>query len=597
MAAIYINHGTVKEIREYLGKTEIIFSLNVEEEVYVEENYSNVTISLYARTGAGQYNLAHEGNISLGGINGTWRSFTYNKTVNTQNTLLTQQAYSNIAHNVNGAYALSIKGWVRPNNPILLDTVVELYDIPKGATITCNDVFVGDLLKIGIARFNSEHLVSIKCVCGLLEEIIVEGTKQEYLEYMIGKHFYDQFPNSDSIPAQIIASTYDGKGNLVDTFTKQILVKALYADCKPTFTAYIVDGNTVETGWLTGGNDVFILGYTNAYIEITPTARNGASIARVVTKCGSKNLPLDVLEGTIPKVDSSLVEITVYDSRGFSTYQKYQMKEVPYVNLTCNLVTTDIDPSGNAKLTVKGNAYFGSFGKETNNVYFLYRYRESGGEFTEWDYPSSVIKGDGTTYTVEISFTGLDYKKDYDFEVRAIDSLQTIDSAIVSRKATTVFDWSANDFNFNVPVTITQGDNSYNLLGLAKAMTTTYTFPTSTYEGSNYKAVNTTNAVLIGNMLRCYFMATRESATGDGNPANETVATFSIEHGGKIRTMYNIAFCSGATGAAATFQTTNATNEGGTLTFDIELAGTSAATTTMSGFFIVPVTLNLDSFV
>ena len=61
---------------------------------------------------------------------------------------------------------------------------------------------------------------------------------------------------------------------------------------------------------------------------------------------------------------------------------------------------------------------------------------------------------DGNTYSATSEIAGLDYKVAYVFQVYAKDALKTVYSAEKRVKASPVFDWSENDFRFNVPVSM-----------------------------------------------------------------------------------------------------------------------------------------------
>lgn len=227
----------------------------------------------------------------------------------------------------------------------------------------------------------------------------------------------------------------------------------------------------------------------------------------------------------------------------------------------------------------------------------------------------------------------------------------------ITVKATPVFDWGSADFKFNVPVKMpaslyggngaldmnnsditgcnsiyfadesgaadegiqfyrdgtntdsiwANGGNlyftpnypasktSYNIMGAIRAMTQGYELSTTVTKGANYSSASG-SAYLIGNTLRCYFSATRNAASGAGNIANETVATFKINHSGKIKGMYSIAFGSGGSGGVASFTTTEASNENNVLTFNVSLAATGSAITDTSTYFNVPVTINLNAY-
>lgn len=111
--------------------------------------------------------------------------------------------------------------------------------------------------------------------------------------------------------------------------------------------------------------------------------------------------------------------------------------------------------------------------------------------------------------------------------------------------------------------------------------------------GSNYSSVNG-SAYLIGNRLRLYFSSTRSSATS-GNITNETVCTYTIDHGGKIANAFNVGFTGAGTGGNAQY-ITDVTVASETITVSVTLGAVAQDTTSFNAYFSVPVILNLDAF-
>jgi hypothetical protein len=117
----------------------------------------------------------------------------------------------------------------------------------------------------------------------------------------------------------------------------------------------------------------------------------------------------------------------------------------------------DNTPSADGAMTVtaSGNYYNGSFGAVSNTLTVQYRYKVSGGSYGSWT--NMTATKSGNTYTATANLTGLDYKKTYVFQVKAVDKLATKTTAEKSVKSLPVFDWGENDFTFNVQ-TVTASD-------------------------------------------------------------------------------------------------------------------------------------------
>ena len=131
---------------------------------------------------------------------------------------------------------------------------------------------------------------------------------------------------------------------------------------------------------------------------------------------------------------------------------------------------------------------------------------------------------------------------------------------------------------------------------LQQILSKAYTLTSTGTVGSNYSSVST-GAVLIGNMLRCYFNATRSAASNSGNITNEIVCTFRIEHNGKILGVYNNTFVNSPTGPVSTFSIQNMSVEDTYCTFEVLLTATAnAIDKTVNSYFIIPVVIDIDEY-
>lgn len=132
------------------------------------------------------------------------------------------------------------------------------------------------------------------------------------------------------------------------------------------------------------------------------------------------------------------------------------------------------------------------------------------------------------------------------------------------------------------------------ITGMLKAMSNSYELDVTTTAGANYSIGNAT-AYLVGNNLRLYFSATRNSAA-TGNIGNEKVLTFTINSGGKIKGALNVGFSSASSGPSATFYTTTSM-DGNLLKVDITLAaiGTGNLTET-NAYFTLPATIDTTKY-
>lgn len=129
---------------------------------------------------------------------------------------------------------------------------------------------------------------------------------------------------------------------------------------------------------------------------------------------------------------------------------------------------------------------------------------------------------------------------------------------------------------------------------LANIMGTHYDMNATVTPGENYSSASG-NATLVGNMLRVRFSADRNSAAS-GNINNETVATFAVSHGGKIKGGYAVTFNNATSGHVASMNVANVSCTETTLTFNITLTATAGETSSTNAYFALPVIIDVTKY-
>ena len=123
---------------------------------------------------------------------------------------------------------------------------------------------------------------------------------------------------------------------------------------------------------------------------------------------------------------------------------------------------------------------------------------------------------------------------------------------------------------------------------------TYYDLPITVTPGDNYSSASG-EASLVGNMLRVKFSADRKSVA-NGNISNETVATFSIEHGGKITGGFAVSVGNGTSGHLANMVVSSVSCNESKLTFKVTLTATGGDTSSVNPFFAMPVLIDISKF-
>lgn len=252
-------------------------------------------------------------------------------------------------------------------------------------------------------------------------------------------------PNSNTLRVGFCLHTHIGGTDYYDT--KWGTMTIVNAD--PIIDPVVTDTNA-DTAALTDGA-ALIRYYSNAYFETGARAQKGATITSQRVTCGGVNL--EGASGTFVGVQSGDFVFTVTDSRENTTVLPVQIPFVDYVGLSCSIGNSKPDTDGDFTLTASGVCYNGDIASAgSNDLYVLYRFKVSGGEFSDW-MDMSIVKGDNS-YTATADFTGLDYQATYIFQCKAGDLVTTATTDEVAIKSVPVFDWSEADFNFNVPVSV-----------------------------------------------------------------------------------------------------------------------------------------------
>lgn len=332
-------------------------------------------------------------------------------------------------------------------------TTVQTGTASTPSEVNCAAAYIGGNATITINRLSSYFTHTLTYTFGSLSGTIATKTSETSLTWAIPTTFYAQIPNAKSGQGVITCTTYNDTLT-IGTTTCNFIVNCDEAQCKPALNGSAKDTNTTTVA-LTGNNQKFVKYFSNISVNTGATAKNSASIAAQVISCGGKSISSGT--DTISGVESGSVVWQATDSRGFTTQQTRAYDLVEYIKLTCALNASAATTSGVATLKISGNYFNSSFGAANNTLTVQYRYKVKDGSYTDWT--SATATATGNKYDITATVSGLDYLNSYTFQARAIDKLSTVESNEQTRKTTPIFDWSEDDFNFNVNTTV-KGDLS-----------------------------------------------------------------------------------------------------------------------------------------
>lgn len=423
----------------------------------VAGNYSDVTATLtYTKKGGNQTTGGRwTGTLTIGGD--TKKVTSQYMEVSDGKPAEMMSHTVRIYHDSYGKCSVTISatgGIVNPSSATLQNTqisqTVTLDTIPRTSSVICTSVDVGQNPTITITRADGSFTHTLWYQYGELSETIAEKTKETTItSWTIPDRFYSQIPNAKSGVGILTCITYSGDTQ-IGTSTCKFTVTANEQTCRPEVSGTVVDTNGATLA-LTGDENVLVRYQSTAFCTIispaSEAAKNWASIREKSVNgilCGGNTV-------TIPGVDTGVFTFRAKDSRDYATEVKVEKSLVPYVQLTCRATATRIDPEGNARISIEGSYFSGSFGVAENAL--TLKYRPAGAEAY---IPVEPVIGDGT-YTAEIRIDGLDYTRDSYYEVVAEDKLCTVPITVTAGKGVPVFDWGETDFRFHVPVYMANG--------------------------------------------------------------------------------------------------------------------------------------------
>lgn len=417
---------------------------------------------------------------------------------------------ADIAHNTDGSRSVKLELEMRgygENNYLSFRVAttkeIPLTHIPRASTAGASDANIGAISTVSVIRRSAAYYHSIAYRFGALSgylnadgSVSAQETKmsQTSIPFLVPENFYAQIPDSPTGICVLTVRTYSGNNRIGEDQTTKFVVTAAKELCAPQLSGSVTDTNA-KTVALTGNSNILVRYASNAQCTLTATAKNSASIASkqiAGVKISENSLRLDA-------VQTDTIVFSCTDTRGYSASSAVRKTIVPYIHLSAGLSAGRKDPtSGRGWLTVTGNWFHGSFGAADNTL--AVSYTVNGGA------PVTVqAVTDGNTYKVETEVTGLDYQKSHTITVTVTDRLETVSKSVSVGKGIPVFDWSEEDFQFHVPVSL--GGNR--LTGVKK--------PEQDSDAVNLSALNT---ALAGKAPAGYGLGASAKFIGDGDDLN-----------------------------------------------------------------------------
>ena len=241
-------------------------------------------------------------------------------------------------------------------------------------------------------------------------------------------------PNSNSLSVRFTVCAMSGNTELSASYLDRTMT---IVNGNPTFNNFSYKDTNDSVVAVTGNNQVLVKGVSNLQVTISASnkmvANKKATAKNYIATIDSINQSVDYSDeelninlGSISSSGNKRLDIRAYDSRNNSTLVSKDITvydyDKPVINATITRLNnfekeTTLKVSGTySKLTIDGT--------DKNVVTTLqYRYKEQYGEWSNWiDLNSTISNGE---FTCEDVIMSLDNTEAFDFEVQAIDKLQT----------------------------------------------------------------------------------------------------------------------------------------------------------------------------
>lgn len=421
---------------------------------------------------------ARSGNtVSINGVNYSYNSSAISTSGGTY-TLATINSDA-IQHNSDGSKSITITAKFKLNatigstyySTVSASATINLDDIPRASTITVTEsVKVGDRVVISIRKSVSSYTHTLQY------KFESETDYKNIITNYSGSSEYFTIPKDEAYAKMGRKNTYVvvnfkcitlNNGAVVGESFYSIRAHAIAEECKPTAVINYTTPTGVGNSY-SGNNNTFISGISGGTITCTVNAFKGAGVKSIYTYVNGEKEYLftssTATQTTVTRtsseyfnVDQDSFIVYVEDSRGFiGESEPYPIICIRYIPPTIEITATPPDyETGLAKMDVKGVFFNGSFGALVNEIKSIrYRYREVGGTWNTVSYANDYTVS-GNTYKAVIQLP-LTYQKEYEVDVWFTDSHQTR-TEIYRFKTYIPFDWSYEDFQFNVPVVFGAG--------------------------------------------------------------------------------------------------------------------------------------------
>ena len=296
---------------------------------------------------------------------------------------------------------------------------------------------------------------------GVIKDNISPQNVPTTIRWTIPTSFYNEIPDTTSKTGKLI-SYYHTLGNKIVNSTSTFIAKIPDGDV-PTITASVVTTDALSSQ-LSGNTSTIINGVSNVKVTMSATPTQGSTMVNQYFYYQRNYYPMAIQNTkTLTGGYDGVFDFGAIDTRSRKRTSRITLTAIDYRTPTISIDDVSISTSGVATINITGTWFNGSFGATANTLTVQYRYKSSSSSsWGSWTNISNVTKNSDGTYSATATKSGLSYTDTYNFEARVTDKINTVSSKEYTGKSLPVFDWSKDDFNFNVPVSVLSPTNSNN---------------------------------------------------------------------------------------------------------------------------------------
>lgn len=241
-------------------------------------------------------------------------------------------------------------------------------------------------------------------------------------------------PNSNSLGVRFTVCCMSGNTELSASYLDRTMT---IVNGNPSFSNFTYKDTNSKVVAVTGNNQALVKGLSSLQAVISSAnkmvAKKQATAKNYVSTIDNANISsnyttedLTVNIGAIKSIGTQRLSIRAYDSRNNSALAYKDITVYDYDKPVINASATRLNNFENqTTLKVSGTYSKLVIDNVSKNIVktLQYRYREAGGTWTSWKTLASTIQ-DGK-FTCNDVILSLDNTKSFDFEIQAIDNLET----------------------------------------------------------------------------------------------------------------------------------------------------------------------------